>query len=611
MEKQDMSNKLIGANLSREASVNKVDEGKISLAFASSKPVERWGFMETLDMKGIKLDRINDGGALLINHNKQDYVGVVEHAELGDDLVARATCRFGSSSRAKQIKKDVEDGILTKVSFGYRVLNYTEDKKGDVTITSFEVTEISLVTVPADYTVGVGRELSMEPKAEPKEEPKTEPILNQEREVMTQVKSEKQGNQETQDVLAEERTRTLGLQRLGEKYDVNDLAREFIENGESVEALALKISELKREAAPIHSPNQDIGLTPKEVKNFTFAKIIRAMANPRNMKMQEAAGFELEVCREAAALAGVNPKGIYIPSEILNRSMNVSNPSQGGHTVVDDNLGAKSMIEIINNNSVLMERANVLRDLKGDLTIMRELSGFEAFWVGENEEVTESDYEFETILLKPKSVGASTYVTRKMLLQSDLVIDQFVSRNLGVKIGLAIDLAGFHGTGTLNQPRGVFNTTGVNVVSLGANGGRITRDALVDMESLIAENNADGGNLNFVTNSKVRGALRKINIDAGSGRFLLSDNGRDLLGHNCLFTNQIAKDLTKGTGTNLSAILFGDLSKIIVGEWGGLDLVVDPMSHSKRGGIQFTAFKDVDIAVERPNAFSVITDAIV
>ena len=613
MKKMLKKSKFSGAILTREASVT-AEDGKFNVAFASGEPVERWGFMETLDMKGIKLDRINDGGSLLINHNRQDYVGVIEQAVLGDDLIARAICRFGSSDRAKQIKKDVEEGILTKVSFGYRVLNFTEDKKGDVTITSFDVTEISLVTIPADHTVGVGRELAEQPKEQPKEQPneenKIKPNFKQERDIMPQTKTEEQTKQELKDTLSEERTRVLGLQKLGEQYNANDLVREFIENGGSVESLALKISESKRGLNPINNANSDLGLNPKEVKQFAFAKVIRAMASPNDLKLQEAAGFELEVCREGATLAGANPKGVYIPSEILNRAMNVGVASQGGHTVVDENLGAKSMIEIINNHSVLMQYANVLRDLKGDLTIMRELSGFEAFWVGEDEEVNESEYEFEPILLKPKSVGASTYVTRKMLLQSDLVIDTFVSKNLGNKIGLAIDLAGFHGTGSSNQPRGVFNTTGVNSVSLGTNGGEITRDALVDMESLIAESNADGGNLKFVTNSKVRGALRKINIDSGSGQFLLSDNGRDLLGHEPLFTNQIAKGLTKGTGTGLSGMLFGDLSKVIVGEWGGLDLVVDPMTHSKKGGIQFTGFKDVDIAVERPDAFSVITDAI-
>ena len=603
-------NKLVGANLSREASVNKVDDGRISLAFASGEPVERWGFMETLDMQGIKLERINDGGTLLVNHNRNDYVGVVEHAELGDDLVARATCRFGSSNRAKQIKKDVEDGILTKVSFGYRVLDYTENKNGDVTITSFEVTEISLVTIPADHTVGVGRELPVEPKNESKDESKDESILNQEREPMTQVKPEEQGNQETQDILAAERTRTLGLQRLGEEYNVNDLAREFIENGESVEALALKISELKRGSAPVENVNSDVGLTPKEVKQFSLAKVIRAMASPRNMKLQEAAKFEFEVCREAANLAEVTPKGVYIPNEILNRSMSVGDLSKGGHTVVGENLGSNSIIELIYNNSVLLERAKVFPGLKGDLTVVRELSGFEAFWVGENEEVTESDYEFETIVLKPKSVGASTYVTRKMLLQSDLIVDQFVSRNLGAKIGLAIDLAGFHGTGTSNQPRGVFNTTGVNVVYLGPNGGGITRNALINMEAAVVESNVDSDNLSFVANNKVRGALRRVNIDDGSGKFLLPDNSSELIGHEALFTNQILSNIRKGTRDNLSAMLFGDLSKIIIGEWGGLDIVVDPMTHSRRGGIQFTAFKDVDISVERPSSFSIMTDII-
>jgi len=67
-------------------------------------------------------------------------------------------------------------------------------------------------------------------------------------------------------------------------------------------------------------------------------------------------------------------------------------------------------------------------------------------------------------------------------------------------------------------------------------------------------------------------------------------------------------DLTKGTGTNLNALLFGDMSQLILGMFGGLDVVVDQSALATSGGSRFVFLQDVDVGVKHGQSFSVVKD---
>ena len=137
----------------------------VNLTFSSETPVDRFFGKEILDHSpsSIRMDRLKSGGPLLVNHNQDDQVGVVEDASIGADRVGRATVRFGKSARAEEVFNDVKDGIRRFTSTGYRVHRMTEEgdhaENDDPTyrITDWEPHEISMASIPADPTVGVGR----------------------------------------------------------------------------------------------------------------------------------------------------------------------------------------------------------------------------------------------------------------------------------------------------------------------------------------------------------------------------------------------------------------------------------------------------------------------
>jgi HK97 family phage major capsid protein len=88
-------------------------------------------------------------------------------------------------------------------------------------------------------------------------------------------------------------------------------------------------------------------------------------------------------------------------------------------------------------------------------------------------------------------------------------------------------------------------------------------------------------------------------------------NGEGMVnGYRAVVSNQVPSNLTKGTGTNLSAIIFGNWNDLIVGQWGTLDLMVDPYNQSTSGTVRVVALQDVDIAVRHPESFSAMVDAV-
>lgn len=83
-----------------------------------------------------------------------------------------------------------------------------------------------------------------------------------------------------------------------------------------------------------------------------------------------------------------------------------------------------------------------------------------------------------------------------------------------------------------------------------------------------------------------------------------------LNGYRAGVSNQVPSNLVEGSGTNLSAIIYGNWDDLMIGEWGALFIQVDPFSLSPTGGLRVVILKDIDIAVRHPESFAVASDVI-
>lgn len=161
-------------NYCRETTIDKVDTDSrtVELSFSSETPYGRWFGDEILchDEECINLERFNNGlGTVLFNHDRDAVVGHVEKAWIEDNR-GKALVRFDEDEQSDTIFKKVQSGTLQGVSVGYSIKRYEvlDDKdsvssngrfKGPDTyvVTDWEALEISIASVPADITVGVGR----------------------------------------------------------------------------------------------------------------------------------------------------------------------------------------------------------------------------------------------------------------------------------------------------------------------------------------------------------------------------------------------------------------------------------------------------------------------
>src|ERR1035437_4226039 len=153
--------------LYRAATVENVDAEKRTVTFSltSEEPVERWGGTEILDHnpKSIRQNRLKRGIPLLFGHDTNQHIGRIESYGINDGKL-NVTARFGNSALAQEKFRDAQDGILVDASGGSIIHGCTEkvNDEGHWTyrITDWEPVEGSLVPIPADPTVGIGRDLS-------------------------------------------------------------------------------------------------------------------------------------------------------------------------------------------------------------------------------------------------------------------------------------------------------------------------------------------------------------------------------------------------------------------------------------------------------------------
>lgn len=600
-----------GFQIDREA----VDKEKrlVPLSFSSEEPVERWFGMEILDHStgALNLKRLKTGGALLIDHNTRDQVGVIEDVSVDADRKGRAVVRFGRSAKAEEIFTDVLEGIRQNVSVGYQIdeLMLEKEEKGQPPVyraVKWTPYEISLVSVPADITVGVGRQENLEGegrefKIQIPDETTVEPKTKQEERKMADII---EINEAREKAKKEEQQRTADLLAIGKAHNCVELAEKCIMENRSVDELKSAVLEKLNKKPPIDT---SIDMSDKEARRFSFVRAIHALANPSDRRAQEDAQFEFEASMAVAKKLGRSARGVFVPREVQKRDLVVGTASAGGNLVATDLLAA-SFIELLRNKMLIKQLgATVLDGLVGNVAIPKQTGGATAYWVAENAAPTESQQVVGQITMSPKSVGAFTDLARKLLLQSSIDVENFVRTDLATVLALAIDLAAINGSGTSNQPTGILSTSGIGDVAGGTNGAAPTYPNMVELETDVSAANADVAGMSILTTPEMRGKLKQTVRFSSTNTPIWENN--TVNGYPAAVSNQVPKTLTKGTSTDCHAIIFGNWKDIIVGQWGVLDILVDPYTGGAAGTVRVRVLQDVDIAIRHAESFSVMKDA--
>jgi HK97 family phage major capsid protein/HK97 family phage prohead protease len=564
---------------------DEVEDRTYEFPFSSEFPVARYFGNEILshEDEAADLSRLNDGAPLLFNHDPDRVIGVVERAYIdGDKRRGYARVRFSRNSFAQEILSDVKDGVLRNVSFGYSIDKMEERNGGDFVATSWSPYEVSVVSIPADSSVGIGRSLKTKPAASAAPTPDPLPPMENTTPDLAVVRSE---------AAEAERTRIADISALTSKHNMDDLGRQLIEGGRSLdEARAAVLDKMNIHQEPVTMSAAEIGLSAQESRKFSFLRAINYLANPADRSAREAAAFEIEASDAAAAKLGRQSRGITIPQDVLRRDLNVGAATAGGNLVATE-LDAGSFIDLLRNASALDQAgATVLTGLTGNVAIPRQSGAGTAYWVAESGAPTESQQSVDQVSLTPKTVAAFTDYSRRLMLQSSIDVENMVRSDLATVLALKIDLAGLYGTGSNSEPLGLKLTTGVGTEDFAA--ATPTFAEVVALESDVATANALMGSPVYLMNAAMRGGLKTKQKDAGSGLFVME--GDLVNGYRGVLSNQVAS----------GDLWFGNFADLIIGYFSGLDLMVDPYTHSTSGTVRVVAMQDVDIAVRHPESFS-------
>lgn len=612
-----------------DASAINVEARTVELSFSSPEPYERWWGVEILSHSpdAVRMGRLNNRAAVLDNHSPSKLIGVVEKAWL-DGNAGRAVVRFSKNAEAEAIFQDLVDGIRSKVSVGYQVHAYQLLSKSDnvetYEITDWEPYEISIVSIPADDTVGVGRSMDdgffCPTQAHPNQANPSQPNLtqanpNQQQETRSMPDTINPTTNPTTPPAAPSaqdfRAHAAEIFALGEKEGQLSMAARAVEQGLSVDQFKSMLRTARPEAKPTPSV-PTLNMSEKDLQRYSVVRALRAQAFRDDATVARECAFEIECSRAAAQAMARSPLGMLIPADVMQqqRDLVVGTPTAGGNLVAT-NLGASSMIDLLRARLVFSALGStVLNDLQGNLSVPRQTGGATAYWVAENAAPSASQAAVDQVPLTPKSLAAVTRYSRRLLLQSSTDIEMFVRADLMRVMALAVENAVLNGTGSSNQPRGLFNQSGVLSVALGTNGAAPTWDAIIGMESAIADANADVDSMAYLTNALMRGKLKRTQKFSGTNGDPIWESNNSVNGYKTAVTKQVPGNLTKGTGTNLSAILFGNWADVLIGLWSGLDLTTDPYSGADSGTVRVVAFQDVDVAIRHPESFCIISDGV-
>lgn len=516
----------------------------LTLSFSSEAPVQRSYGAEVLVHRpeSVDLSRINSGAApLLWNHNPDSVLGLVESAEIADGR-GTAVIRWGTSAQAQEVRADVEAGVIRNVSVGYAIEDSDYDGEGTVMVTSWTPLELSLVSVPADPSVGVGR-----------------------------------------------------------AYDTNSNTNTS-NRSQSMQHTA---------AQPIASGGGRIDEFQRAEHQFSVVRALQAAASGN----WTGAGLEREVSQELSLREGRSSQGILVPAAGWARRAYTAGSATEGGSLVPSVLMAGSFVESLRARLAVAELgATFMPGLQGSISIPKRTGSSTAYWFGADhaDSITESTGTIGDISMTPKTVGAYTRFSRLMQLQATPDVESLIRSDFVALLAEAIDAAAINGSGSSSQPQGILQTTGIGSVAGGANGAAPTLDHLLDLKAAVAIDNADSASAGFISTPAVESALAQLKDSQGA--YHLSPYGAELgrsqiSGRRFIASTNVPSNLTKGSGTDLHAIIYGNFADLLIGMFGSLEILVDPFTDFAKGTVGVRALQSIDIAVRHAESFAAMVDA--
>lgn len=578
------------------------DSREVLLAFSSETPVVRCingkDYNEILlhTPESVDLSRLKNGAALLFNHDFDNHIGIVEDANIDSDKVGRALVRFSSVGMGDEKYLQVQEGILRKVSVGYEINDYQID--GDnLIVTNWAPYEISMVSVPADDVVGVGRSLenestNSEEQSQTESEEVAEAATEEQSEVEVSDEEDKSIIEVVESVIEEvEEVITEVVETVTEvveevKSDVSELINKYedqriAELHGMARVLKIDVSEAIAKGISVEDFKRQIKQPIKDEhnimeNNFSLKTSLRAMSN-------------LDVEMDAADMG---TRGVKVPANAL-RAVNTTT----GANLIQETIAYDSYIDILRANSVLAKfPLTVISGLEGDgkLSLPALSSDFtDAFgFVTEDGVSPEATPAFGKVTLEPTDFTGSVYLTRIMMKSADAA-ERYTTDAMIKGSATQLEKAVLAGVVTEATAAGNVTTSAVS--------GLIDFDAVVDAMAELGGRNVVSSSVVAVMSPATRASLRKQVVKGNTAaKFLVEGTGDNqvLAGEIPVIESTLVAD---------GAVILGDFSQIVIAQWGSdVELDRDLTTSRNRGGLYLRVWATMDHKVARVESFQIL-----
>ncbi|MGC0802067.1 phage major capsid protein [Pantoea agglomerans] len=601
----------------REISVGDIDIDKrtIEIAFVSETPVSRviddQVFYEILlcNPENVNLSRLNNGrgGPVLFNHDRDKLLGRVINARMDADKVGRATIQLSAAGLGNTMFQMAGEGILNSVSIGYNIYDYYM-AGNNIIVTSYEIYEVSLVTVPADDTVGVGRSDDFEYQLETanQKELNTSDETNSEGTEMENAQTETDEvredndiketpevvnddtgaveNKESSDVTDSEK---LNSNEEIESREMDDEETETASDDETTEEVAEE--ERKRELTAIGSV-LNIDVSEAIEKGISITDFKRQLNNKKpNVKDNKTMTKSVINGLIRSAAAGEEFKGdrVQVPVNELVRQTSTA-PATGGSLVKE--VYVDSYIDVLRANSIFAQLPiQVFSGLSGEgnLILPKLSSDFTQMFtmIAEGADSPLVDASFERLVLKPQTFSGSVPITRTLIKSADTAeryVQDAMVRGAGLKLEKLI----------LDQ-----------IVAAAPNETLTAAPTQADIQNalaVLASQNVRLDSVVAVVHPTTASALRNILVGANTAAKYMIEGFR--------FEAWLCDSVKVIESTQVAAgqIVLGDFSEVILASWGGLEVDRDDTTLRASQGIVLRTFAYIDHAVAHEEAFYVV-----
>ncbi|EFV1788753.1 phage major capsid protein [Salmonella enterica] len=657
--------------VSAPAFVESGDDRIVELAFSSEAPYSRIytdqngdpvELKEILvhDKDAVDLDVLNDKASLLFNHEFDNHIGVVVpgSARIDEDGVGRALVQFSKVGQlANETFEKVKEGTMSKVSVGYTVLEgHADFSKGVYYVTKWQPYEISIVSVPADSSVGVGRslntitdepanneenrEVEVETEIKPEEEIRSEEnkeqeeLNNEESNSGTGDRSDRSETVEEEKVTPEE-TRSEEENKNENSEELNtdtqesdDERQNNTETGEEEKPVEVEkpFKRSQEDTDEIRAIGKHLNISEDEIQRAiedkeitvesfkqralninteskTFAKGKNNMTDTiKTLETRFDLSAALRSLSQEKALEGAEAE---YSQEMARqaaqrgraqRSNSVFVPTSALAPVVGTEIRHDSFVDLLLEKSVLGALGvNTLTGLTAPISLPRmNKNATDAFgFVNENGEGALSDVAFDGVPMSMKTFTGAVAISRQSMLSMPNV-GALVAEHLIKASRIKLEKLILGNEEVANARAGLVK----QLIDAGkvVKCGLTHKDFLVEIAKL-TDAGVDEAQIALAMRGALAADLASTLRDQAVAGYIM-ENGK--IANRPVHTSGV---LAEG------AILAGDFSALTIGEWAGLEIDVDTTSLRAKGGTAVRVWADLDWAVSNPDAIRVIQKA--